>query len=67
MSKIAEWKDFVDECVVELKKVTWPDRQQAMNATWVIIIFVILVSAAIWLMDIVVRTIINGIMGIFGA
>ena len=67
MSKIAEWKDFVDECVVELKKVTWPDPSQAINATWVIIIFVILVSAVIWVMDIVVRTIINGIMGIFGA
>ncbi len=67
MSKIAEWKDFVDECVVELQKVTWPDRKQAINATWVIIIFVMLVSAAIWLMDVVVRTIINGIMGIFGA
>lgn len=67
MSKIAEWKDFVDECVVELGKVTWPDRTQAMNATWVIIIFVFLVSAAIWVMDVVVRTIINGIMGLFGA
>ena len=67
MSKIAEWKDFADECVVELKKVTWPDRTQAINATWVIIIFVILVSAAIWIMDIIVRSIINGIMGIFGA
>jgi preprotein translocase SecE subunit len=67
LSKIAEWKDFVDECVMELKKVTWPDRTQAMNATWVIIIFVILVSAVIWVMDIAVRSIVNGIMGLFGA
>ena len=67
MSKIAEWKDFVDECVVELQKVTWPDRTQAMNATWVIIIFVFLVSAVIWVMDVAVRSIVNGIMGLFGA
>ncbi len=67
LSKIAEWRDFVDECVVELKKVTWPDRTQAINATWVIIIFVFMVSAAIWFMDIVVRAIVNGIMGLFGA
>ena len=67
MSRIADWRDFVEECIAELKKVTWPDRKQAMNATWVIIIFVILVSAAIWLMDIVVRTVVNGIMGLFGA
>ena len=67
MGRIAEWKTFVDECWIELQKVTWPDRSQAISATWVIIAFTILVSATIWLMDFGVRTIIDFIMGLFGA
>ena len=67
MGRIAEWKTFIDECWSELQKVTWPDRGQAINATWVIIAFTILISATIWIMDFVVRTLIDFIMGIFGA
>ena len=67
MGRIAEWKTFVDECWGELQKVTWPDRGQAISATWVIIAFTVLISATIWTMDFVVRQLINFIMGIFGA
>ena len=67
MSRIADWKTFVEECMAELQKVTWPDRSQAINATWVIIAFTILISATIWGMDFFVRLVIDFIMGIFGA
>jgi len=67
MSKVQEWRDFLEECYAELQKVTWPDRTQVMNATWVIIIFVFLVSGTIWLMDISVRNIVRFIMSMFGA
>jgi len=67
MGRIAEWKTFVDECWAELQKVTWPDRSQAIGATWVIIAFTVLISATIWTMDFVVRQLIDFIMGIFGA
>ena len=60
-------KDFVEESVAELKKVTWPDYPQLKNATLVVLLFVLLISVVIWLMDIVVRTIIDAILGIFGA
>jgi preprotein translocase subunit SecE len=60
-------KTFVEESVAELKKVTWPDYPQLKNATLVVLLFVILISLVIWLMDVTVRTIIAAIMGIFGA
>jgi preprotein translocase SecE subunit len=60
-------KTFVEECWAELQKVTWPDYEQARNATWVIIVFVLLISGVIWLMDIGSRTVIDFIMGMFGA
>jgi preprotein translocase subunit SecE len=67
VGKVQEAKIFVEESVAELRKVTWPDYPQLKNATLVVLVFVILISVVIWLMDVVVRTIINAIMGIFGA
>ncbi len=60
-------RSFLEESWGELRKVTWPDYEQLKNATLVVLVFVILISIVIWLMDVVVRTIINAIMGIFGA
>ena len=65
--RITATRDFVEECWDELAKVTWPDYQQLKNATLVVIVFVILISAVIWIMDVASRTVINFIMGIFGA
>ncbi len=66
-SKIIATRDFIEECWEELSKVTWPDQEQLKSATLVVIAFVILISAVIWLMDVVSRTVIQFIMGLFGA
>jgi preprotein translocase SecE subunit len=47
--------------------VTWPDYDQLKSATLVVIVFVILISAVIWIMDRASRTVIGLIMGAFGA
>ena len=65
--KIQASKTFLEESAVELRKVTWPDYPQLKNATLVVLFFVFLVSAIIWLMDISVRNVVNAIMRIFGA
>ncbi len=65
--KITATRDFIEECWEELAKVTWPDYEQLRSATLVVIVFVILISAVIWIMDVASRTVINFIMGIFGA
>ena len=46
---------FVTEVQGEIKKVTWPDREQLKNATLVIIGFVLLMSVVIGVMDIVLQ------------
>jgi preprotein translocase subunit SecE len=43
---------FYHDVVVEMKKVTWPDRPQLQDATIKIIIFVLVLGAIIALMDI---------------
>ena len=58
-------KDFVNEVVDELKKVTWPDFPQLKNATLVIIVFVVIVALIIWVMDLAVRGLLNVILDLF--
>lgn len=63
---VAKTREFTVEMVDELKKVTWPDWPQLKNATFVILVFVIIVSLIIFAMDASVRGIINNvILGLF--
>jgi preprotein translocase SecE subunit len=67
IEKIRDARTFVEESWVELQKVTWPDYEQLKNATFVVVLFVIIISAIIWIMDFFVRNVLDLIMGIFGA
>jgi preprotein translocase SecE subunit len=58
---------FVQECWTELQRVTWPDWPQLKNATLVVIIFCLIISLIIWIMDMASRFFIDLIMRIFGA
>jgi preprotein translocase subunit SecE len=64
-SLITRTRDFTLEVTEELKKVTWPDWEQLKSATFVIIVFVLIVSAIIWVMDFGVRQVLQIIMSIF--
>lgn len=67
VEKLRDTKVFIEECWIELQKVTWPDWDQLRSATLVVLAFTFAVSAIIWLMDRTVSWIIDTIMGIFGA
>lgn len=67
IQKINDTRVFVQESWAELQRVTWPDYDQLKNATFVIIIFSVVVALIIWLMDVASRTIIDLILSIFGA
>jgi preprotein translocase subunit SecE len=67
IEKVKETQTFIEECWIELQKVTWPDWDQLRSATLVVILFTIVISAVIWAMDSLSSWIINMIMGFFGA
>jgi preprotein translocase subunit SecE len=67
VDKFKETQTFLEECWVELQKVTWPDWDQLRSATLVVILFTIVISAIIWGMDSLSSWIIGLIMGLFGA
>jgi preprotein translocase SecE subunit len=67
IQKITETKVFLEESWGELQRVTWPDYEQLKNATFVIIVFSVVVGLIIWIMDKASSTVINLILSIFGA
>ena len=62
---LVKTRDFTNEVVVELKKVTWPTWPELKSATIVIMIFITLVALIILAMDVTVRTVIDFIIGLF--
>lgn len=67
VTQLKQTGEFIQECWIELQRVTWPDWDQLKNATLVVIVFCLLVSLVIWIMDLASRFFIDVIMGIFGA
>ena len=49
--KINEIIEFLKEVKEELKKVSWPSREQVRNATIAVIIFTTIVSIYLWILD----------------
>lgn len=67
VEKFRETQTFLEECWIELQKVTWPDKDQLRSATIVVILFTIFISLIIWLMDSTMSFLIGQVMRMFGA
>jgi preprotein translocase subunit SecE len=46
---------FYNDVVAEMRKVTWPDRDQVRQATIAIIIFVLLIGLVIFFLDVALQ------------
>jgi len=58
---------FTEDVQVEMRRVTWPDREQLRNATAVVLVFVIILAAVIGLMDTVFAGVVRFIIRTFGS
>ena len=56
---VSKIKQFLDDVQKELKKVSWPEREQLINATFVVIVISALFTIYIYLTDLAVSTIVN--------
>jgi preprotein translocase subunit SecE len=52
-------KEFIDDVQKEMKKVSWPEREQLVNSTFVVIVISALFTVFIFLADWVVSNLIN--------
>jgi len=53
---------FLREVKVEVKKVTWPSRKEAMGGTVVVLITVFLVAVYLGVVDMLLSKIVRGII-----
>lgn len=53
MEQIDKAKQFLNEAKQELKKVTWPTRQQTMTSTWVVLAVTFVLAIFLGLVDLV--------------
>ncbi|MBQ0072444.1 MAG: preprotein translocase subunit SecE [Spirochaetales bacterium] len=45
---------YIKECWLELKKVSWPNREVVVNYTWIIIVSTIVFAIVLGLVDTVI-------------
>ena len=58
--------NFYHEVVAEMRKVTWPDREQLKDTTIKIIIFVLFIGAVLGILDVLLQLIfVQGIPSLF--
>lgn len=63
MNRIQKIKQFLKEAKVELKKVVWPTPKQALASTSVVVVFVIIVSVFLGIVDFGLTKILRLFMG----
>lgn len=51
MEQIDKAKQFFEDSKLELKKVTWPTKQQTINSTWVVLLVTFALAIFLGLVD----------------
>jgi preprotein translocase subunit SecE len=51
MSRVADMQKFMREVQVEAKKVVWPERKEAIQATLMVVVMVLFIALFLWLVD----------------
>lgn len=59
-------RDFAGDVRTELQKVTWPDQAQLKNSTFVILVFVVILSLLIFGIDYVLRVALTLLRSVLG-
>ncbi|UCG38742.1 MAG: preprotein translocase subunit SecE [bacterium] len=54
---------FLTDVRVELKKVTWPNRQDTLSSTGVVIVVVFIISFYLGIIDILLSRMVTAIFG----
>jgi preprotein translocase subunit SecE len=65
MAGMRDVQQFVEDVQVEMRRVTWPDREQLRNATAVILVFVVIIAIIIGLMDTIFSWFVRTFVGVF--
>jgi preprotein translocase subunit SecE len=54
---------LVAEARIEIRKVVWPTRQELIQTTMIVIVFVLVVALILWGVDSLIGWIVSGVIG----
>ena len=63
MGVIGRVREFVQEVMVEFRKVTWPTRQETVNLTMVVVVVTVVLAFFLGAVDIVLARVVEWILG----
>jgi preprotein translocase subunit SecE len=52
---------FVNDVVKEMKKVTWPKKEELRESTGIVVIACLILAAFVYVVDKIISTIVSGI------
>ena len=59
LKKIAE---FFNEVKGELKKVSWPSRQEVIHSTSIVVVTIMLLASFLWLIDMGLQSVVSAVI-----
>ena len=62
MQVVTRIKDFVQDVIVEFRKVTWPSRQELINSTAVVIVVTVVLAFFLGGVDIALTKLVERIL-----
>jgi len=65
MSWVSKAKEFRREVIAEVKKVTFPSRDEVIGTTVVVLIASVIMAIYLWLADLVILRVYEFTLGIF--
>ena len=58
--------EYFREARAELRRVTWPTREEALNLTWIVLVVTVVMAILLWLLGILFSGIIGQILTAIG-
>ena len=65
MERLKRFKQFLVEVWAELKKTTWPSRQEVYGTTVVVIVTVIICAVYLWVVDLFLNKSLSAVYRVF--
>ena len=62
-SKGRTFAKFVSEARVEIRKVIWPTKQELLQTTLIVVVFVLIVALILWGVDSLIGWVVSSIIG----
>ena len=58
--------EYIREARAELRRVTWPTREEALNLTWIVLVVTVVMAILLWLLGGLFSSIIGQILTSIG-